>query len=804
MANKVIDATLRFVDKFTAPMSNAMKNMSRHSKEIMRAGSQIQKTGKKIESSGALLTKGVTTPILGLGAAAVNTAADFEQSMSKVQSISGATGKDMETLAQKAKEMGAKTKFSASEASDAFSYMAMAGWKTKDMMNGIEGIMYLAGATGEDLASTSDIVTDALTAFGMTAKDTNHFVDVLAKTANNSNTNVGMLGESFKYAAPAAGALKYSAEDTAVALGLMANSGIKASQAGTSLNSWFTRMAKPTKESSAAMRDLGLSMTDSSGKMKPFRQVMQEARAAFSGLTESAKAQYAAMLAGKTGMSGLLAVVNSSDKDFNKLAKGIDNSSGAAKKMYNVANDNLKGRLTVLKSTAESIAISFGDKMAPMVEKFTGKMQKFADKINSLSDEQVEHIVNIAIKLATIGPALMVFGKMVTAVGSTVSMVGRLGKAISGLSKGTKAASGISKAFGGIGKVFPLMAGPAGIVVAAIAGIAVGLVLLIKNWDKVSAAAKKFGTWSKSVLKACGFDVNEFASKAKSGFGKFSKHISNAWNSSKPYLNNIKQTLGASLKIAVAGGIGAAIGYLTSMLNTVNKVFGGVKRMLGGVISFVTGVFTGNWKKAWDGVKNIFGGAFQALSGLVKAPFNAVIGLINGALAGINKLRVKIPKWVPKMGGKEFKLNIPTIPMLYKGTKNWQGGPAMVHDRGAEIIDLPKGSRVYPHDKSLSMAAEQGKKNALKAETKQVKNTVILQTTKVSNSGSIVDLLREVRQLRQSAKGTANVPTKQSIIVKIEKLCDKVEIKSEDDMKKIEELADIFVKKVEEAANNMA
>ena len=773
MANKIIDATLRFVDKFTEPMNTAMGKMSKHSSEMMRAGRQIQRTGKQIESAGSNMTKSVTVPIIGLGVAAVKTAANFESGMSKVQSICGASGSEMEQLTAKAKEMGAKTKFSASEAADAFSYMAMAGWESKDMMNGIEGVMYLAGATGEDLASTSDIVTDALTAFGLTAQDTNKFVDVLAQTANKSNTNVGMLGESFKYVAPAAGALKYSVEDTSIALGLMANSGIKASQSGTALNSWFTRMAKPTKESSTAMKELGISITDSSGAMKPFRQVMQETRGAFANLSESQKAQYAAMLAGKTGMSGLLAIVNSSDADFNKLAKGIDNSTGAAKKMYNVANDNLKGRLTVLKSTVESIAISFGEKMSPTIEKFTGKLQQFADKINSLSDEQIEHIIKFAVKLATIGPALMVFGKMVTGVGSAVSMFGRLGRTISNVSKAAKAAGGIAKAAKSAGGIISLISGPAGVAVAVVLGLIAALILLVKHWDKVSAGAKKFGKWIKSVFSACGIDVDAFAKKARSGFGKFSKDLKSMWTEAKPVLMAVGQLFGTVFKIVIGGGIGAAIGYFSSFMKSVKKIFGGIKKMLGGMNDFIDGAFAGDWEKAWNGIKNIFGGAFQAMEGLARIPINAVIGIINGAVAGINKMHVKIPKWVPKYGGKEFKLDIPTIPMLARGTKNWYGGPAMIHDRGAEIVDLPKGSRVYPHDQSLRMASDQGK----------------------------ISILNMMKGIKDSTDHRSQKDIGKKVKIVIEKICDKIEVRDDSDIDKI---ADAFVKKLEEAAANMA
>lgn len=324
MAGKVVDVTLKLVDKLTSPLQRLNGNLKQSAGQWIKAGQQIQKAGNNIAKTGTSLTKKVTAPVVTAGTACVKLAADFEKGMSTVQSISGATGEELDKLSKKAKEMGQKTKFSATEATEAYKYMAMAGWKSGQMLDGISGIMYLAGATGEDLASTSDIVTDSLTAFGMSAKDTNTFVDVLAKTANTSNTNVGMLGESFKYVAPVAGALGYKVQDVSVALGLMANNGIKASQAGTSVRSWLSRMADPTDKVAAAMKKLGISLTDSHGNMKSMDKLMRETRTAFDGLSKAQKSQYASTLAGKSGMSGLLAIVNSSDKDFENLTKEIE------------------------------------------------------------------------------------------------------------------------------------------------------------------------------------------------------------------------------------------------------------------------------------------------------------------------------------------------------------------------------------------------------------------------------------------------------------------------------------------------
>lgn len=306
---------------------------------------------------------GVSAAMGGIAAYAVKVGTSFEVGMSEVAAISGATASELEKLTDKAKEMGAKTKFSATESAEAFKYMAMAGWQTGDMLNGIEGIMNLAAASGEDLASVSDIVTDALTAFGLQAKDSAHFADVLAQASSRSNTNVGLMGYTFKYVAPVAGALGYSIEDMAVAIGLMANAGIKGEQAGTQLRGVLSRMSLPTEKVQTAMDKLGLSLTDSEGNMKSFAEVMQDMRAGFSKLTDAEKTTYAAMLGGQEAMSGLLAIVNASDEDFNNLTAAIAASDGTAQKMADTMNDNLQGAFTIMKSAAEGFGITVYESM---------------------------------------------------------------------------------------------------------------------------------------------------------------------------------------------------------------------------------------------------------------------------------------------------------------------------------------------------------------------------------------------------------------------------------------------------------
>lgn len=297
----------------------------------------------------------------------INTQKDFEAAMSQVQATSGADADEMERLTKKAEEMGATTKFTASDSAEAMNYMAMAGWKTEDMLDGITGIMNLAAAANEDLGTTSDIVTDALTAFGLSASDSGRFADVLAQASANANTNVSMLGESFKYVAPVAGAMKYSVEDVSLALGLMANASVKGSQAGTSLKTSIANMAAPTDKMQGAMDKYGISLTKRNGEMKSFKEVLDMLRANLGGLSETEQTAAASTIFGKEAMAGMLAIINASTEDYEKLTQAIYNADGATEKMANTQLDNLSGSITLLQSAVDGVKISFGKRLNPYV-----------------------------------------------------------------------------------------------------------------------------------------------------------------------------------------------------------------------------------------------------------------------------------------------------------------------------------------------------------------------------------------------------------------------------------------------------
>lgn len=379
---------------------------------VGNAEPRMTKALKKIGA--AVVAAFAVDKIKDFGKACISAGMDFDSQMSTVAAISGATGEEFEILRAKAQEMGATTAFSATESAQAMEYMAMAGWKTTDITNGLAGVMNLAAASGEDLATTSDIVTDAMTAFGMSADQSTYFADVLAQTATNANTNVGMMGETFKYVAPLAGAMGYNIEDMSAAIGLMANAGIKGSQSGTSLRNIITNLASPTDTVAGAMDDLGISLTDSDGKTKSFGETLSDLRISFADLDEVQKTQYASAIAGKEGMSGLLALINSSDEDFDKLTDSIKNCTGASEKMAEIRLDNLEGDVTLFKSALEGAQIAISDKLTPVLRNLVKKATDWLPTVQDKLLSAIDVVMDIGKYLAQeLTPILSSIGKSV-------------------------------------------------------------------------------------------------------------------------------------------------------------------------------------------------------------------------------------------------------------------------------------------------------------------------------------------------------------------------------------------------------
>lgn len=592
---------------------------------IQSVGNSLTTVGKSLTTTGKTLTAAVTTPIVGIGTAIIKTSADFESSMSKVSAISGATGGDLDMLEAKAKEMGASTKFSATEAADAFQYMAMAGWDTQDMLDGIDGIMSLAAADGLDLATTSDIVTDALTAFGLTAADSGHFADVLAKASSNANTNVSMLGESFKYVAPVAGALGYSAEDTAIALGLMANAGIKGSQSGTSLRSSLTKLVKPTGEAAKLMEKYGLSMTNADGSMKSLGEVMDMLRNKLGGLTEAEQAQVAAQIFGQESMSGMLAIINASEADYAKLTDAIYNADGAAQQMADTMMDNLSGQLTLLKSALEGLAIEFGEILLPHIKNFVTWLQNLVQKLQEMTPEQKEQIVRWAAFAAAIGPVLLVIGKLVTGIGGLATafskIPGVIGEAKTGFTTLTTSVKNLNEGFTLARAGFPALGGEASKLGAALGGITTPMLAIVAV---IAVLVGAFATLWKT---------NE----------DFRNNVIGIWNGIKEtfsgFCDGIVERLNAlGFNFKDITDVIKAIwtGFCDLLAPIFEGAFQGIAIIIETVLGVITGIldvfiglFTGNWEQMWTGVKEIFGSVWDGITSVFENFANTMTGILD-------------------------------------------------------------------------------------------------------------------------------------------------------------------------------
>lgn len=627
--------------------------------KISATGEKLQTVGSNIESAGKRLLP-VTGAVTALGTAAVKTAADFDTAMSQVAAVSGATGSDLDALRDKAREMGAKTKFSASEAAEAMNYMAMAGWKTTDMLGGIEGIMNLAAASGEDLATTSDIVTDALTAFGLSADDSGHFADVLAAASSNANTNVSMMGETFKYCASIAGALGFSVEDTAEAIGLMANAGIKSSQAGTSLRTIMNNLTGEVKICGSSIGEVTIATTNADGSMRGLSDILADCRTAFSGLSESEKAAAAETLVGKNAMSGFLALMNAGEADINKLSGAIANCDGKSAEMAATMQDNLAGQFQILKSQLEELAISFGELLMPAIRAIVGWIQQFVDWLNSMGEGTKKVIMVVALLAAALGPVLIVVGKVISAVGTIMTIVPKIASAI-------KIVQGAFTALNAT-----MLANPIVLIIAAIAALVAAFIYLWNNcegfrqfwidlWENIKAVAvdiweglKEFFTTAWTAISTTAQTIWNAIKELFSGLWEgiqtvfmtvvtaISTFLEKAWNGIK----TVAETIWTAISTAISTIVTGIQTFLTTAWDT-------IKTVISTVLDAIKTIFTTIWNaiktvittvvngikstiiSVWNSIKSTVTSVVNAIKSAINSAFNAMWNGIKSTISGI-------------------------------------------------------------------------------------------------------------------------------------------------------------------------
>lgn len=590
---------LRRLQEEAATTSTALAKIEEAGGKLVAAGDTIAGAGKKMSV--------LSAAVVGIGAAAVQTTAEFDAAMSKVAAVSGAAGNELEALRDKAREMGEKTKFSASEAAEAMNYMAMAGWKTEDMLSGLDGIMNLAAASGEDLATTSDIVTDALTAFGLTASDSGHFADILAAASSNANTNVSMMGETFKYCAPIAGALGFSAEDTAEAIGLMANAGIKSTQAGIALRTIMNNLTGEIKICGASLGETTIATTNADGSMRDLSDILADCRAAFAGLSESEKANTAEALVGKNAMSGFLALMNAGEQDVQKLSSAIANCNGSAASMAEIMQDNLSGQITILKSQLQELAISFGEMLMPLIRKIVSAIQSFVERLNQMDEGTRKAVLTIGMIVAALGPFLVVLGTTISKVGAAMQGFTTLAVCIKKLGVGVEGANGL---LGKLGAALGGVSAPVLAVVAVLATLTAAFMHLwntndgfqeaiLSTWSKIKDTLSGFFQGIVDRLNALGFEFTDILDVLKTAWDAF-----------------------CSVLAPLFEGV---FNHIANILSTVTGV-------ITGILDVFIGIFTGNWSQAWTGVQEIFSSIWNGISSFFTNILDVIQGVADVAL----------------------------------------------------------------------------------------------------------------------------------------------------------------------------
>lgn len=586
---------------------------------------------------------GMTGAAVGGGImASVKTGMDFEAAMSRVGAVSRATDEDLARLSAQAKELGRTTVWSSSQAAEGMQYLAMAGFKVDDMLESMPGMLSLASAGQIELGEAADIASNILTGFGMQAGEMGRVGDVLTNTFTSSNTSLAGLGETMKYAAPIAKSTGASIEQTAAMAAKLGDAGIQGAMAGTTLRAVMLRLSAPSAAGAKELKKLGVATTDAAGNMRPFEDILADLEKSMDGFSEAEKATAVKTIFETEAMSGAMVLMEQAGSGaLQKFTKSIE-ETGAAERVAGKQTDNLKGDMAALSSAGEGLAISIYETLQPTLRELAQWATKVISKVQEWTQANPGLAKAIAVTAAGIGaltavalPALMIFKTMrfvyaalkVPLLGLNVLLKSQTTRLI--LSKGAwlaqktamliwkgaaLAVSGAMKLLRGaqIALNWAMRANPIGLVITLLGALVAAGVYVYQNWDEIKQRA--IALWATIQEKFPGI-----------------------------------------------------AGIIQNAIDTVTEIFAGLKRTFEGVIDFVVGVFTGDWSRAWQGVVDTFGGIFDTLTGLAKAPINGVISMVNAAIGAINGLNIDVPDWVPGIGGEKFGFNIPEIPKLARG-----------------------------------------------------------------------------------------------------------------------------------------
>lgn len=638
----------------------------------------------------------------------VNTFATFEQGMANVKAVSGATGDAFTQLSNKAKEMGAKTSKTAAEAADGLQYLALAGWDTEQMLQGIEPVLRLSEAGQIDLGRASDLVTDSMSALGIQVSELPGYLDKVAQTSRRANTNIDALMEGFLVAGGTFKTFNVPLEESNALMGILANRGFKGAEAGTAMNAIVTNLTSGAGAAGKAMKELNISAFDSQGRFKGLENVLLEVKGKMDKMTDAQKAQYISMIAGKEHMKTFTGIMDGLGAEYGDLKSSIAGADGALMDMANTQMDTFTGSMTLLSSAIDGAKLQLGEKLAPTIRRVADWITKYIPVAMDVAGKAFNKVGQWLKPLNTLyGTVRTLFAGDAAGAGfSLAKMFGMDDADANEISSGfgnlfhhiidlvDKAASAyksfapdIMNALGSVGKTIKAIVPLAmkfgttfwqALLKVSKALLPIGIYLQSKLWPIVS---KVFGFIANDAVPAVSRAFTAMLPSIISVATKFGATISALFNFIKPIINALVGVFNFAFPIIKA--------VVLAAIHSVSGIFNGLMTTLGGVLDFITGVFTGDWGKAWEGVRDIFSGVFSALGSILKVPINAVIGLINQAFEKIGSISIDIPDWVPGLGGKTFGVDLPQIPMLAEGAITTGPTLAMIGEGAEQEAVLP-------------------------------------------------------------------------------------------------------------------
>lgn len=772
-----IDVTLRLIDMMTSPLVRVQNEMERTARAHQRMGRDIQRIGDGFSSVGESMLP-IAAGITAIGAAGGRAFIDFDSIITGAAAKAGATAEEMEMMRQKASQFGADFPISATQAAEGMDRLAAAGYDANQVVGVMPSVITAAVASGEDLATTSDVVSNALNIWnlkqGDIAQNAMRVADVVQMAANKSSASVADFGVILQEAGTPANTLGISIEQLSTAVAILKNTGSDASKIGNALSATFSNLSAPTKPAAEALDKLGVTVKDAKGNFLGLQPIIEQMRKGMAGLANTERIALAKSIAGQDYYSQLLSLIDTTPEAYQAMQDAMDNATGSSQAQFEVMKGTLKNSIDGMLGSLESLAINFGSVLTPQIKMVTDNIGNLADLINTLSPETKLLIGNILMWTVAFTGFMLATGKVISIGGGIVKLYGDIGRAAMGGSIQNKAlqfavlntvnayrtlrttliavksamtletvaiatASGLGKISNAIKTVVTVsrafIFSPLGIALMAIAGIAL---LIYQNWEIVGPFF--IGLWNqiKTALLSAWTTIqpavislmasfNRLREVASNGISAISMAIQPVFNVINKIIDSVLSfgsSVGSSLMpilqalAAFLGGVlitGLVItaniiaNNIITAINIATVVITGFLGVLDGIITFLTGVFTGNWEMAWQGIVKVFDSIFSTITGIVDSVLSGIKANINSVIDSINSIQFTVPDFIPGFGGQTFEgLN---IPKFARGIENFTGGPAIINEQGGEIVDLPSGTRIIPHDKSIQTAYMQGVKN---------------------------------------------------------------------------------------------